>query len=60
MQSAAGQDLMLRDQPLILVVDDEPLILNMAKEILSSEGYQVVTAGDASDDKDPLKAGLSL
>ena len=46
MQSSAGQDLMLREQPLILVVDDEPLILNMAQEILSSEGYQVVTAGD--------------
>jgi PAS domain S-box-containing protein len=46
MQSSAGQDLMLREQPLILVVDDEPLILNMAKEILNSEGYQVETAGD--------------
>ncbi len=47
MQSSGGeQDLMLRDQPLILVVDDEPLILNMAKEILNSEGYQVEAVGN--------------
>ncbi len=55
MQSAAGQDLMLRDQPLILVVDDEPLILTMAKEILTSEGYQVETAGNGNQALEALQ-----
>ncbi|MCA1905326.1 MAG: PAS domain S-box protein [Desulfarculus sp.] len=30
----------------ILVVDDEPMILELAKEALSSLGYRVITAGD--------------
>ncbi len=46
---------MLRDQPLILVVDDEPLILNMAKEILNAEGYQVETAGDGKQALEALQ-----
>jgi signal transduction histidine kinase/CheY-like chemotaxis protein len=34
----------MHEQPLVLVVDDEPLILNLVKEILSPEGFQVETA----------------
>ena len=43
----------MKEQPLILVVDDEPLISNLVKEILSLEGYQVKTAANG---KEALKA----
>jgi PAS domain S-box-containing protein len=43
----------MKEQPLILVVDDEPLISNLVQEILSLEGYQVKTA---TDGKEALKA----
>jgi PAS domain S-box-containing protein len=39
----------MSEQPLVLVVDDEPLILNLVKEILSQEGYQVETAGNGKE-----------
>lgn len=44
------------EQPLVLVVDDEPLILNLVKEILSSEDYQVVTAGNGKEALQALQA----
>ena len=39
----------MSEQPFVLVVDDEPLILNLVKEILSQEGYQVETAGNGKE-----------
>jgi CheY-like chemotaxis protein len=36
-------------EPLILVVDDEPYILNMVAEILSDEGYHVEKAADGHE-----------
>ena len=39
----------MSEQPLVLVVDDEPLILNLVKEILTQEGYQVETAGNGKE-----------
>lgn len=44
------------EQPLVLVVDDEPLILNLVKEILSQEGYQVETAGNGKEAMQALQA----
>ena len=35
-----------RDQPLILVVDDEQAILDMVQEILQDEGFTVLRAGN--------------
>jgi PAS domain S-box-containing protein len=46
MRNSVGQGLMFKEQPWILVVDDEPLILNLITDILSTEGYQVETADD--------------
>lgn len=43
----------MNEQPFVLVVDDEPIILNLVKEILSQEGYQVETA---SNGKQALQA----
>jgi PAS domain S-box-containing protein len=34
---------------LLLIVDDEKLILQVARELLEGHGYQVVTAGDAAE-----------
>jgi two-component system nitrogen regulation response regulator NtrX len=38
-----------QDKPLILVVDDEPAIRELVKDILEDEGYRVVIAGDGAD-----------
>ena len=43
----------MNDQPFVLVVDDEPIILNLVREILSQEGYQVEAA---SRGKEALQA----
>ncbi len=42
----------------ILVVDDEPDIRTLVKEILEDEGYQVSTAKDADDARKQLKLAL--
>ena len=42
----------------ILVVDDEPDIRALVKDILEDEGYQVTTAKDASDARKHIKAAL--
>jgi len=34
---------------LLLIVDDEKLILHVTRELLEAHGYQVVTAGDATE-----------
>jgi signal transduction histidine kinase/CheY-like chemotaxis protein len=39
----------MNEQPLVLVVDDEPIILKLVKEILSPEGFQVETAGNGKE-----------
>ena len=46
----------MSEQPFVLVVDDEPLILNLVKEILSQEGYQVETAGNGKEALQALQA----
>ena len=35
-----------RDPPTILVIDDEPAILALVRDILEDEGYMVLVAGD--------------
>lgn len=40
---------MSQDKPLILVVDDEPDIRELVKDILEDEGYRVVIAGNGID-----------
>jgi two-component system OmpR family response regulator len=35
--------------PLILAVDDDPAILDVLRELLSDEGYRVLTAGDGAE-----------
>jgi len=42
----------------IMVVDDEPDILRVVKDVLSSEGYAVVTAENASETFRKFKEGL--
>ena len=42
----------------ILVVDDEPAIRTLVKEILEDEGYQVSTAKDADEARKQLKLAL--
>ncbi len=54
MQGEQGR--MMNEQPLILVVDDEPLILNLVREILKSEGYQVETAANGKEALQALQA----
>ena len=39
----------LANGELLLLVDDEKLILHVARELLEAHGYQVVTAGDATE-----------
>jgi PAS domain S-box-containing protein len=39
----------LANGELLLIVDDEKLILHVARELLEAHGYQVVTAGDATE-----------
>jgi PAS domain S-box-containing protein len=46
----------MEENPLILVVDDEPLILDLVKEILSPVGYQVKTAGSGMEALQVLQA----
>ncbi len=46
----------MSEQPFVLVVDDEPLILNLVKEILSQEGYQVSTAGNGKEGLQALQS----
>jgi two-component system, cell cycle sensor histidine kinase and response regulator CckA len=36
-------------QPVILLVDDEPMILNLARIVLEDEGYFILTAGDGEE-----------
>src|SRR5512140_1164370 len=43
----------MSEKPLVLVVDDEPIILNLVKDILAPEGYQIETA---SNGKEALRA----
>ena len=38
----------------ILIVDDNPINLKLVKVLLSIEGYQIYTAGDAKEAKDVL------
>ena len=54
---------MSQDKPLILVVDDEPDIRELVKDILEDEGYRVVIAGDGNDARtafSTLSPGLIL
>lgn len=46
----------MEENPLILVVDDEPLILDLVKEILSPVGYHVRTAGSGMEALQVLQA----
>jgi PAS domain S-box-containing protein len=46
----------MEENPLILVVDDEPLILDLVKEILTPVGYQVRTAGSGMEALQVLQA----
>jgi two-component system, sensor histidine kinase and response regulator len=48
----------MRDvQPVILVVDDEPLILDMVQEILNMEGFRTILANSAEEALDILYSG---
>ena len=42
--------------PLVLAVDDEPLLLRMVARMLEDEGYRVLTAGSALEALDVLAA----
>ena len=41
--------IVMRKQPIILVVDDEPAILELVKDILSPAGYLVNTATNGKE-----------
>src|SRR3989304_1646699 len=41
----------------ILIVDDEPVILNASSEILKRAGYNVITVSSGEDGYEQLKAG---
>ncbi len=43
------------DGPLVLVVDDDPAIRELIREILSGEGYSVQVAGDAAEALEALE-----
>ena len=47
---------MLPEKNQILLVDDEPLVLEMFEELLSIEGYKVVTASTAFDAMNRLRS----
>jgi CheY-like chemotaxis protein len=49
LQESETTALPLGNGELLLVVDDEKLILHVARELLEGHGYQVVTAGDAPE-----------
>jgi two-component system sporulation sensor kinase A len=40
---------MMKSQPLILVVDDEPAVRNLVRTILTTAGYLVATAGNGNE-----------
>lgn len=44
-------------KPTVLVVDDEPAIRKMINEVLSLEGYPVVSAAHGREALDALKSG---
>ena len=46
----------MREQPLILVVDDDPAILELTRDILSSAGYLVDTVANGREALERLKA----
>ncbi len=48
-------------RPVILVVDDEPLIAQLVAETLAAEGYEVETASNGREalEKTPLRARLT-
>ena len=45
----------MKEQPMILVVDDEPLILDLVKEVLCPEGYRVETVSTGEEALQVLK-----
>lgn len=53
----------MADSPVVLVVDDDPYILEFVEMVLLDEGYQVVTAANGKQALDVVtrgKAGLVL
>jgi PAS domain S-box-containing protein len=48
-QETETTDSPLANGELLLIVDDEKLILHVARELLEAHGYQVLTAGDATE-----------
>lgn len=44
------------DQPSVLVVDDNPLIVNVLKSLLSSQNYQVITSVNGEEAQRQLEA----
>lgn len=57
MNSPAGN---LVDRPSVLVVEDEPAILMMARLVLDREGYDVITAVDGPAAVTAFGAGVSV
>jgi len=45
---------MAKEQPIILIVDDEPSLRRLLREILSEAGFQVITASDTTTALDLL------
>jgi two-component system cell cycle sensor histidine kinase/response regulator CckA len=45
----ARLDMTKKPQPIILLVDDDPLIRGLGQELLEHLGYRVETAGDGSE-----------
>jgi two-component system response regulator MprA len=62
MQDAAGSltptSLAALEADVVLVVDDDPAVVDALSELLEEEGYVVVAARDGRDALDQLRAGL--
>jgi DNA-binding NtrC family response regulator len=43
----------------ILIVDDEPVVLDLGRQLFTNEGYRVFVAGSAAEAMDVLKANAS-
>jgi CheY-like chemotaxis protein len=57
-QSASPAGEVDLEPPTVLVVDDDPSVLDALNELLQNEGYDVVTALDGSVALDHLRRGL--
>ena len=58
--SRPGADMTEASAPVVLLVEDEPMIRHLGVVVLQEAGYAVIEAGGAAEALDALEAGLKI